>query len=78
MLLGDGDLGAALAAHPVAVLAVFALAMAAAWAVLATLWPRWRRRAEGEPGDGRRLLVGLLLLVGLSWVWAAARAAANS
>jgi hypothetical protein len=69
LALARGDLGEALARHPLVTLAVVGLAVWSAWGLAATIVPRWRRRLELDPGDGRRVVWSVLGLVAASWAW---------
>ncbi len=68
-LIGHGRFTAALATNPLVTLALLVLAGWALGGLAATLVPRWRRRIEPAPGDGRRLVLVLGGLVLANWVY---------
>jgi hypothetical protein len=67
--LGRGRFLAALSANPLVTILTMAAAVWALGGLVMTLRPRWQRRIEAAPGDGRRLVVVLALLAMASWVW---------
>lgn len=67
--LAQGRPLAALADNPLVTVVVAATVVWAVCGIVATLVPRWRRRIERSPGDGRRLVLLALGLVAANWVW---------
>jgi len=68
-LFGQGRILAALAVNPLVAVALLVLAGWALGGLMATLIPRWRRKIEPTPGDGRRLVIVLGGLVLANWVY---------
>ena len=68
-LLGQGEILAALATNPLVAVALMTLALWAVGGLVATLVPRWRRKIEPAPGDGRRLVIVLGGLFMANWVY---------
>ncbi len=71
--LVHGQLGTALRANPLVMLLGLVFAAGAAYAVVATLVPRWRRSLALTTGESRtaRWLAALLLV--LNWIWLTVR-----
>jgi len=67
--LGDGRWGDALREHPLVVAALAAAALWFAYALAATLAPRWRRSLEVTPGEARALRYGSLAALLAVWIY---------
>jgi hypothetical protein len=67
--LAHGRLASAFTANPLVSLGTLALVLWSLAGVAVSVVPRWRRRVEASPGDGRRLLVLVLALIAASWTW---------
>jgi hypothetical protein len=71
LALSRGSWLEALAANPLVTVGTFALAAGGVAALVVTVRPRWRRKCEASPGDGRRFALVLLAATVASWIWVA-------